>query len=173
MGWLILGIFIVTITACAIWCAREDGIAGALLGMLLGLLFGLLILVLLCAICIGISLGAETIVTDEPVEVIELVSFEDKYGIEGYFYRRSGTIDSTMEYVYLYNETGKGIAIGEIPTKNTYLNESDTEVPRIEIYHSRYKNEFLHKMFGSTIAEYIVYIPSNSIVANQYVVDLE
>ena len=173
MGWFILGIFIVTIAACVIWGAWEDGITGALLGILLGLLFGLLILFLFYVVCAGISMGAETIVMDEPAEVIELVSFEDKYGIEGYFYRRSGTVDNTMEYVYLYNETGKGVAIGAIPTKNTYLNESDTEVPRIEIYHSRYKNEFLHKMFGSEIAEYIVYIPNNSIIANQYVIDLE
>jgi hypothetical protein len=145
----------------------------------LGVIAGILVAILVCAIIFGggwaIACCGERIeVSAEPIEVISL---KDNYGVEGYFYYRRGSVDSELEYVYLYETTKHGaavIAVDSIPANRCYIREIvEGEVPHIEVYHSRPKSNFLYNTYGNISTEYILVIPTDGIVKDQYIVDLE
>ena len=177
MGILLSVIGIVCVVGCMLgfglngWGDWTDWVLGAILGVLVALLVG--------AIVLGggwaIACCSEQIeVVAEPIEVLSL---KDNYGVEGYFYYRHGSIDSELEYVYLYETTKHGaavIAVDSIPANRCYIREiTEGEVPHIEVYHSRPKSNFLYNAYGNISIEYILVIPTDGIVKDQYIVDLE
>ena len=168
-----------------IWCAvgaiiggvcgwhSFEGIPGIFLGAFVGFALAFLLLLLLVGIMFAIYCRVPTMEVPEPVETIEIINLKDNYGIEGYFYYRHGSVNSELAYVYLYEVPNKGITIGEINAKDAYLNISNDETPRVEVYITRPKSDFWYNMFGANKTTYKVYLPNDAIVRDEYIIDLE
>lgn len=120
---------------------------------------------------------AEYEIVENPVAQYEVYSLKDNYGVDGYIGRWYGSIDSELEYAYIYEVEGKGLTVGHIPAVKTYItfSESATSVT-IYAYAARPKSKFLQWFFGESTnpAEYHIVAPKGSIViADEYIVDLE
>lgn len=146
-----------------------DVIAGGLIGTAVALLVFLGIMLVTC--------GAEYEIVENPVAQYEVHSLKDNYGVDGYIGRWHGSIDSELEYAYIYEVEGKGVTVGHIPADKTYINFSeDATSVTIYAYTRRPKSKFLQWFFGESKdpAEYRIVAPKGSIViADEYIIDLE
>lgn len=154
------------------WHSLEE-LYGIFAGIFLGTMIAFLLLFVLVVIMFCIYCCVPTMEVPEPIETIEIINLKDNYGIEGYFYYRRSPANSELEYVYLYEVPDKGITIGEIKAKDAYLNTSNDETPRVEVYITRPKSDFWYSMFGANKTTYKVYLPNDAIVRDEYIIDLE
>ena len=148
---------------------REGAAMSALCGFC-----GFLIALIICLIA---SCGTFTIVDTDVVSTTEICALNDNTMVNGHIgggiFCASGYIDEDYVYVVLVN-TDKGLKIETYKTDKTYVQYTD-ETPRVEEIRngvSKGADFFFGDGFMDT-TEYIIYIPTNSQVANNYVIDLE
>lgn len=180
MGWMFL-IFIIVGAVLGFLFALCEGMYGDVGEYILGILAGIAIgiaVALLVLLGIGLaSCAAEYEIVENPVAQYEVHSLKDNYGVDGYIGRWHGSIDSELEYAYIYEVEGKGVTVGHIPADETYItfSESATSVT-IYAYTDRPKSKFLRWFFGESTkpVEYRIVAPKDSIViADEYIIDLE
>lgn len=109
---------------------------------------------------------------DTLVETKEITALNDDSAISGHFYLGSGYVNEKKRY-YFFEETDKGKHMDSVDADSSYIIESDTEQPRIEVYPPKFKSKWLY-LFAMEFAdtEYKIYIPENSITT-EFKVDLE
>jgi hypothetical protein len=178
IGWMFL-VFIVIGAVIGLLLAIFEGtevmdcVFGIIIGGLIGTMVALLVLLgIFLATC-----GAEYETVEEPVAQYEIYSLKDNYGVDGYIGRWHGSINSELEYAFIYEVKGKGLTVGHIPADKTYINFSeDATSVTIYAYTKRPKSKFLQWFFGESTdpAEYRIVAPKGFIViADEYIVDLE
>lgn len=179
VGWMFL-IFIVIIGAVIglLFAIFEGiGVMDYILDIVLGVLIGIVVALLVFLGIFLVASGAEYEIVEEPVAQYEIYSLKDNYGVDGYIGRWRGSIDSELEYAYIYEVKGKGLTVGHIPADKTYINFSeDATSVTIYAYTRRPKSKFLQWFFGESKdpAEYRIVAPKDSIViADEYIIDLE
>lgn len=178
IGWMFL-IFIVIGAVIGLLLAifANSDVVECILGFIAGGLIGTVAALL---VFLGVGLAACTAeyeIVEEPVAQYEIYSLKDNYGVDGYIGRWHGSINSELEYAYIYEVKGKGLTIGHIPADKTYINFSeDATSVTIYAYAERPKSKFSQWVFGesTTPVEYRIVAPKGSIViADEYIVDLE
>lgn len=172
--WILVLILFIACEVCAVlWACNDIGWRGLFPGVMLGALIFVAI-VLLITLGLFIAWGCGPAVTPvEPIETIDIIALNDMYGVDGYIYYRHGSVDSELEYVYLYNVPNKGLTVGEVPADKAYLNTSNVEKPNIKVYITRPKSDFLYKMFGELDKEYKITLPNDALITDKYIIDLE
>ena len=178
IGWMIL-IFIVIGAIVALLLAifaKSDAIE-CIFSVIIGALIGAMVALLVFLGIILATCGAEYEIVEEPIAQYKIYSLKDNYGVEGYIGRWHGSIDSDLEYAYIYEVKGKGLTVGHIPADKTYINFSeDATSVTIYAYTERPKSKFLQWFFGESTnpAEYHIVAPKGSIlITDEYIVDLE
>ena len=179
IGWMFL-VFVVIGAVIGMLFAIFEGcvdITECILGIIVGGLIGILVALLVLLGIILAACGAEYEIVEDPVAQYEIYSLKDNYGVDGYIGRWHGSIDSDLEYAYIYEVEGKGLTVGHIPADKTYINFSeDATSVTIYAYTERPKSKFLQWIFSESTdpAEYRIVAPKGSIVlADEYIVDLE
>ena len=172
MIWWIVIIFAI---GCGIWWAKETYSIGSGVGVgFLVLLLGVILAFLLCLL-----IGAAEPPYAEPytVQTTEIRALRDGTDIEGRFgggiFCTSGYIDEEPVYTVLVN-TDRGMKTEVYKAKNTYIQFTD-EAPRVETCVCEaigFWNFFCGDGILDTL-EYIIYIPTDSEVVCDYVIDLE
>ena len=178
IGWMFV-IFIVIGAVVGLLLAGFEGteVTDFVFGIIIGALIGTMVALLVFLGVILATCGAEYEIVEEPLEQYEIYSLKDNYSVDGYIGRWHGSIDSELEYAFIYEVKGKGLTVGHIPADKTYINFSeDATSVTIYAYTRRPKNKFLQWFFGESTdpAEYHIVAPKGSIViADEYIVDLE
>ena len=73
----------------------------------------------------------------------------------------------------MYAVEGKGYNYGSIPAENAYINKTSNS-PHIETYDVRYANSIIEWLFPCIDSdEYIVYLPEDAQITNEYIIDLK
>ena len=173
--WMFI-IFIGIGIAIGAWIAYDDGY-DYIPNMFVGLLLGVAVSLLMMLGMFLISIGAEWEIIEEPVEQYEICSLQDNYGVEGYIGRWHHSIDSELEYAFMYEVKGKGLTVGHIPAEDTYIvfDEDATSVV-IYVYTEQYKSGFWRWFWGvnSRPAEYRIVAPEGTIViTDESIIDLK
>jgi hypothetical protein len=179
IGWMFL-VFIVIGAVAGVLLAIFEGIGEVMdfvFGVIIGGLIGAMVALLVFLGIILATCGAEYEIVEEPVAQYEIYSLKDNYGVDGYIGRWHGSIDSELEYAYIYEVKGKGLTVGHIPADKTYINFSeDATSVTIYAYTERPKSKFLQWFFGESTnpAEYHIVAPKGSIlITDEYIIDLE
>jgi hypothetical protein len=174
-------LYMIVVLACmfcfAIYFYRDDyywqdTILGGLLGILIG--FFLCLLVILPIHC-AVDDCAEK-VTDKTA-THEILAFADNFEFEGRvngnIFLTSGYVDEKLKYGYMYAVEGKGYSYGSIPAEDSYINKTSNS-PHIETYDVRYANSIIEWLFPCMDSdEYIVYLPEDAQITNEYIIDLK
>lgn len=173
--WMFI-IFCVIGIGIGAWVAYDDGfdyIPHMFVGFLLGIVCSLIVMlgVLLS------SLSAERETIEEPVGTYEIYSLKDNYGVEGYIGRWHGSVNSELEYAFMYEVEDKGLTVGHIPAEDTYIVfDEDTASVTIYAYTKQFKSGFLRWFWGESRnpSEYRIVAPKDTIIiTDEYIVDLE
>lgn len=179
VGWIFL-VFIIIGAIGGLLFAIFEGIVEVIdcfLGVIVGGLIGTLVALLVFLGIVLTTCSAEYEIVEDPVAQYEVCSLKDNYGVDGYIGRWHGSIDSDLEYAYIYEVKDKGLTVGHIPADKTYINfsESATSVT-IYAYAHRPKSKFLQWFFGESTnpVEYHIVAPKGSIlITDEYIIDLE
>jgi hypothetical protein len=171
MIWIIGGIIIGFIVGIIVSINEEWGFIGGVFNTFLSILIGVFVgvMLLLCS-----SIICAPLVETEHVKVktTEIVALKDNNELSGSFFLGSGCVDENTRYYYMEN-TERGKRMRDISAENAYLNESNSETPRIETYQSEWKNKAWNLIaFPSEGGYYKIYIPENSIITD-FEVDME
>lgn len=175
-------LYIIVALACmigfAIYFCRDgyDGFMDAILGGLIGLTVG-------AVLCFVVILPIHRVVdnyadkTTDKVATHEISAFADNFEfdgrVSGNIYLASGYVDEKLKYGYMYAVEGKGYSYGSIPAEDTYINKT-SDSPRIETYDVRYANSVIAWLFPCmSNNEYIVYLPEDAQITNEYIIDLK
>ena len=142
-----------------------------LLGGLMGGIVGLLSILFISAYTTN-SCETEIIETEE-VEIYALAD-NPRYSsvMTGVFIVQSIT-DEELKYGYMYKIEGKGYGFAEVSAEHSYLNYTN-EQPKIIINTYDYSSKILRKLGISLMSnkkEYIFYIPEDSQVIDNYIID--
>lgn len=178
VGWMFL-IFIVIGAVIGLLFAIFEGIGvmDYILDIVLGVIIGIGVALFVFLGLVLATCAAEYEIVENPVAQYEVLSLKDNYGVDGYIGRWYGSIDSELEYAYIYEVEGKGLIVGHIPADKTYINFSeDATSVTIYAYIRRPKSKFLQWFLGESKdpAEYRIVAPKDSIViADEYIIDLE
>lgn len=179
IGWMFLVFIVIGAIVGLIFAIREwcGDVVECILGVIVGGLVGTLVALLTFS---GIGLAAciaEYEIVENPVAQYEVYSLKDNYGVDGYIGRWYGSVDSELEYAYIYEVEGKGLTVGHIPADKTYISFSeDATSVTVYAYTDRPKNKFLQWFFGESTkpVEYHIVAPKGSIViTDEYIIDLE
>ena len=171
-------LYIIVIFACMIGFAIYsyddliDGVLGGLLGIIVG--FVLCLVTILPIHCV-IDECADKI-TDK-VATHDISAFADNFEfdgrVSGNIYLASGYVDEKLKYGYMYAVEGKGYSYGSILAEDAYINKTSNS-PYIETYDVRYANSIVEWLFPCIDNdEYIVYLPEEAQITNEYIIDLK
>lgn len=178
VGWMFL-IFIIigAIVGLLLAIFANNDVIECILGFIAGGVIGTAVAL---ATFLGIGIAACTAeyeIVENPVAQYEVYSLKDNYGVEGYIGRWCGSIDSELEYAYIYEVEGKGLTVGHIPADQTYISFSeDATSVTIYAYTNKPKSKFLRWFFGESTnpVKYRIVAPEGSIViTDEYIIDLE
>ena len=170
MIWFIVIIIAVLVGIFGDWWDAFDAWLMGFVTLVLGVLIALFI----CCIC-GAFIPYEA--TPEVTATTPIQAMHDGSSIEGRLrggiFCTSGTIDEKPVYTVLVN-TEKGLQTNTYKAEETYVRFTDDE-PRVET-HQYEATGFLNFFCGDGMwdkTEYIIYIPTDSVVANDFVLDLQ
>lgn len=173
---MIWWIFIIAGIALGIYLAADLWM-GCFGGTIFTALCGFIGLLLALIICLIISCFDIPHLPAQPVETTEILALRDGSNIEGSMrggiFCTSGYVDEEPVYTVLIN-TERGMKTEVYKAENTFIQFTD-ETPRVEKLVSEatgFWNFFCGDGFLDT-TEYIIYIPANSEVVSDYVIDLE
>ena len=179
IGWMFVAFIVIgaIIALCFVFFEGCVDATDCVLSIIVGALIGTLVALLVFLGIVLAACGAEQEIVEVPIAQYEVYSLKDNYGVEGYIGRWHGSIDSDLEYAFIYEVEGKGLTVGHIPADKTYINFSeDATSVTIYVYTERPKSKFLQWFFGESTspAEYHIVAPKDSIViTDEYIIDLE
>ena len=182
MFFVILIILIVVVPfIIGAWNYHEVGVGAEdfLWPWFISLLVGILIFVfasLFITMCVDCFAEKESIV----IETIEINALKDNFLIAG---SGSGSIlissvyiDEELNYTYKYYADGKGWTTATIPASDSYINKlPEGEKPYIEIREflptsKAVKFWFTEATYGK---EYIIYVPYDAQITEEFIIDFE
>ena len=147
-----------------------------ILNSLLGLTVGaLLCIVIIFPIHCVVDNYADK--TTDKIATHEISAFADNFEfdgrVSGNIYLASGYVDEKLKYGYMYAVEGKGYNYGSIPAEDAYINKTSNN-PYVETYDVRYANSIIGWLFPCIDNnEYIVYLPEDAQITNEYIIDLK
>ena len=141
-----------------------------LLGGLVGALVGIIAILFMSAYA---TYNCETEIIETEETEIYAIADNPRYSnvMSGVFIVQSIT-DEELKYGYMYKIEGKGYGFAEVSAERSYLNYTN-EQPKIVINTYNYSNKILRKLgiFLIEEKEYIFYIPEDSQVIDNYIID--
>lgn len=144
---------------------------GAICGGFIGTLVGLIILLIGMGWFETVPNSEKNIVHDEQIEVLAL---KDNFNIEGSGFLLSMYVEEDLKYVYVYNDSERGMAADKIDADYAYIKYiEDNEQPYIQKWHEESKNRFIEWLFKPGYTYYTIYLPQGSVIEGTYEVDLE
>ena len=129
--------------------------------------FALLITIIMGVFC---CIGGIPTERTELIDTIDIVAMQDNLGSEGY-YRR---IESEGKY-WVLTKTDKGLKMLDYHATQTYIQYTE-ELPRVEIYRVIPQDcvrTFLFTKGWFYTTEYIIYVPKDAEITEDFAVDLQ
>ena len=106
------------------------------------------------------------------VETQEIYALIDSSSVERHAYLARSYDEENLKYNYLYQKEGKGWGYRSVEAESCYINFT-LDTPHVEIHNIDYKYAFFRWLFPDFIADdYIFYIPEDSVIINDYEIDL-
>lgn len=174
---MIWWIFILIAIGIGIWVGIEEysvglGIATGLLSVLLALLASLL-----CCLIVSSCYKMPDNTPTNIVDTTEIIALHDGSNIEGHIsggiFCTSGYVDEKPVYTVL-TKTDKGLKTKVYEADKTYI-QFTKDKPKVETVVTE-ATGFWNFFCGDGLLDttgYIIYIPTNSEIVNDYVIDLE
>lgn len=134
------------------------------LGVMLSALITFLFAIIICGIVIFVEPATYSAKTTQTYSITALSDNFSSY--VGRYYTEDG-----LYYSFLY-QTDKGITAKSIEADQSYIKNTDN-APYIEENKIRFKNPVLNFLLGPWSTEYTIYIPEDSFIQENYVIDLE
>lgn len=153
---------------------RDDwffAILGSFVGLILTLTFGLI----LC-FCIKESYTLNDLDRVEIIEdkKIELSALEDTFSSQKTGFLCSVIVQDELVYNYVYKDPQYGMSVGSLDAKKCFIQYIDeADQPYIQVWHTQSKNKTINWLFCPETIYYTIYLPPNSIIENQYNIDLK
>ena len=135
-----------------------------ILGVVLSAFIAFLFAIIICGIVIFIEPATYSAKTTQTYSITALSDNFSSY--VGRYYTEDG-----LYYSFLY-QTDKGITAKSIEADQSYIKNTD-DAPYIEENKIRFKNPVLNFLLGPWSTEYTIYIPEDSFIQENYVIDLE
>ena len=135
-----------------------------ILGVVLSAFIAFLFAIIICGIVIFVEPATYSAKTTQTYSITALSDNFSSY--VGRYYTEDG-----LYYSFLY-QTDKGIAAKSIEADQSYIKNTD-DAPYIEENKIRFKNPVLNFLLGPWSTEYTIYIPEDSFIQENYVIDLE
>lgn len=135
-----------------------------IVGVVLSAFVAFLIMFIICGIVIFVEPATYSAKTTQTYSITALSDNFSSY--VGRYYTEDG-----LYYSFLY-QTDKGIAAKSIEADQSYIKNTD-DAPYIEENKIRFKNPVLNFLLGPWSTEYTIYIPEDSFIQENYVIDLE
>lgn len=135
-----------------------------ILGVVLSAFIAFLFAIIICGIVIFIEPATYSAKTTQTYSITALSDNFSSY--VGRYYTEDG-----VYYSFLY-QTDKGITAKSIEADQSYIKNTD-DAPYIEENKIRFKNPVLNFLLGPWSTEYTIYIPEDSFIQENYVIDLE
>ena len=141
---------------------------------MVGILSGIVVAFLLWVFICSVYSPTTSISSTETCEIIALTDNETLSGSAGgSIFMAQGRINEKLQYRYLYEIEGKGLAFGSVDADNSFINYT-TDTPHLVIQHYDYDNALMRWLFlNYTEPDYIFYIPTDSQIIDDYIIDLE
>lgn len=141
------------------------------LGSLMGAIVGFLSILFISAYATG---NCETEIIETEEAEIYAIADNPRYSnvMSGVFIVQSIT-NEELKYGYMYKIEGKGYGFAEVSADRSYLNYTN-EQPKVIINTYDYSNKLLNKLgifLMKDKKEYIFYIPEDSQVIDNYIID--
>jgi hypothetical protein len=161
MGYLIIVLIAAIIGAILFWYDDE-----AFLGFIAGGFVGILIILIVGGCIYSGAKQVEIQTASQP-----LYSLNNGSGTSGSFFLGSGVVDKTEKYTYLV-KTDRGMQIQTVDVDNAYVQEDNSQNPKMITYTSDYANPTLRYWFPDIGSDesYTFVIPKGSI-KYQYNID--
>lgn len=134
------------------------------LGVMLSALITFLFAIIICGIVIFVEPATYSAKTTQTYSITALSDNFSSY--VGRYYTEDG-----LYYSFLY-QTDKGITAKSIEADQSYIKNTD-DAPYIEENKIRFKNPVLNFLLRPWSTEYTIYIPEDSFIQENYVIDLE
>lgn len=135
-----------------------------IVGVVLSAFVAFLIMFIICGIVIFVEPATYSAKTTQTYSITALNDNFSSY--VGRYYTEDG-----LYYSFLY-QTDKGITAKSIEANQSYIKNTD-DAPYIEENKIRFKNPVLNFLLGPWSTEYTIYIPEDSFIQENYVIDLE
>lgn len=166
---LAIGFFILLMITSLIVLYKDcDFFAEYLFSTVLGVMLSALITFLFAIIICGIVIFVEPATySAKTTQTYSITALSDNFSsCVGRYYTEDG-----LYYSFLY-QTDKGITAKSIEADQSYIKNTD-DAPYIEENKIRFKNPVLNFLLGPWSTEYTIYIPEDSFIQENYVIDLE
>ncbi|MEN2765755.1 hypothetical protein [Ornithinibacillus xuwenensis] len=96
----------------------------------------------------------------------QVYALQDNNSINGNFFLGSGSVEGEMKYYYMI-ETGRGLQMQSASANHSFINETDNDTPKVELYKEEFKNDFIQWLSPAWyITEYEFTIPIDSVKQN-------
>lgn len=135
-----------------------------IVGVVLSAFVAFLIMFIICGIVIFVEPATYSAKTTQTYSITALNDNFSSY--VGRYYTEDG-----LYYSFLY-QTDKGITAKSIEANQSYIKNTNDD-PYIEENKIRFKNPVLNFLLGPRSVEYTIYIPEDSFIQENYVIDLE
>lgn len=135
-----------------------------IVGVVLSAFVAFLIMFIICGIVIFVEPATYSAKTTQTYSITALNDNFSSY--VGRYYTEDG-----LYYSFLY-QTDKGITAKSIEANQSYIKNTNDD-PYIEENKIRFKNPVLNFLLGPWSTEYTIYIPEDSFIQENYVIDLE
>lgn len=135
-----------------------------IVGVVLSAFVAFLIMFIICGIVIFVEPATYSAKTTQTYSITALSDNFSSY--VGCYYT-----EDELYYSFLY-QTDKGITAKSIEADQSYIKNTD-DAPYIEENKIRFKNPVLNFLLGPWSTEYTIYIPEDSFIQENYVIDLE
>ena len=172
MIWLIIPIIFI-----GVWILSSIQLESIIEGLFVGFVAALLAAIFCFVTCVVVECASD--VEYELAESKEISALVDNarfsHTVSGSVFLIQTRTDSTLKYSYMYYEDGRGYAFDEVNAKSCYINCTDG-VPRLDIYHPYFTNEFIRWLLGCpafTGYDYVFYLPQDAEVIDSFVIDFE
>lgn len=141
---------------------------------LIGVLLGLLAAFVIWIGCMFLP-GADAVVVE--THTTDIYALSDNSHLEGQtsgsIFLVQGRVNEQLKYRYMYNEPDKGYGFNEVNASSSYINYTDG-TPHIEHRVIGCKSAVFRWLFFDIWEdEYIIYLPHDAKVIDDYVIDFE
>lgn len=166
---LIIGSFVLFLAISLILLYKDcdfflEYISSTIIGFILSTFITFLFII---AVCFILTLAKPATYSAESTKTYSITALSDNFSsYVGRYYTEDG-----LYYSFLY-QTDKGITAKSIEADQSYIKNTDN-APYIEENKIRFKNPVLNFLLGPWSTEYTIYIPEDSFIQENYVIDLE